>query len=56
MGAKETSGLQRILVATLLVILAFFVVQGLAEVYAVGVGEVTVERFTPLESQETETE
>ncbi len=47
-GAKETSGLQRILVATLLVILAFFVVQGLAEVYSAGVGEVTVERFTPL--------
>jgi basic amino acid/polyamine antiporter, APA family len=37
-GAKETSGLQRILVGALLVILAFFLVQGLAEVAGTGVG------------------
>lgn len=38
-GAKETSGLQRALVAALLVILAFFLVQGLAEVGGTGLGE-----------------
>lgn len=45
-GAKETSGLQRLLVAILVVVLAFFVVQGLAEVASM---ERTVlrERFTP---------
>jgi amino acid transporter/mannitol/fructose-specific phosphotransferase system IIA component (Ntr-type) len=32
-GAKETSGLQRWLVTALLVILSFFVVQGLAEIF-----------------------
>jgi len=46
-GAKETSGLQRILVSTLVVILGFFVIQGFAEVYSVGVTRVAAERFTP---------
>ncbi|MGW8266325.1 MAG: amino acid permease [Longimicrobiales bacterium] len=46
-GAKETSGLQRILVSALVAILGFFVVQGLAEVLSRGVAEVTGERFTP---------
>ena len=46
-GAKETSGLQRILVSALLLVLAFFVLQGLAKVYTAGVAEVTSERFTP---------
>ncbi|MEJ2205671.1 MAG: amino acid permease [Gemmatimonadota bacterium] len=46
-GAKESSAVQRILVSTLVVILAFFLIQGLAEVYAAGVAEVTAERFTP---------
>ena len=46
-GAKETSGLQRILVSALVVILTFFLVQGLAEVFSLGIGEVTRERFTP---------
>ncbi len=46
-GAKETSGLQRILVTVLLAILLFFVVQGLVEVGQRGFGSVTVERFTP---------
>jgi amino acid transporter/mannitol/fructose-specific phosphotransferase system IIA component (Ntr-type) len=46
-GAKETSALQRILVSTLVVILAFFLIQGLAEVYSAGIAQVTVERFTP---------
>ena len=47
-GAKETSGLQRMLVGALLAILAFFVVQGLVEVFGRGIGAVTAERFTPL--------
>jgi APA family basic amino acid/polyamine antiporter len=47
-GAKETSGLQRFLVGTLVLILAFFLIQGLAEVQSMGVVEVTAERFTPL--------
>jgi amino acid transporter/mannitol/fructose-specific phosphotransferase system IIA component (Ntr-type) len=47
LGAKETTGLQRILVATLVVILGFFVIQGFAEVYSAGVIRVTSERFTP---------
>ncbi len=45
-GAKETSGLQRILVTVLLGVLAFFVVQGLQEVAQLGA--VNLERqFTP---------
>jgi amino acid transporter/mannitol/fructose-specific phosphotransferase system IIA component (Ntr-type) len=47
LGAKETSGLQRILVTALVGILAFFVAQGLVEVFSLGFGEVTQERFTP---------
>jgi amino acid transporter/mannitol/fructose-specific phosphotransferase system IIA component (Ntr-type) len=47
LGAKETSGLQRVLVTALVGILAFFVAQGLAEVFSLGLGEVTRERFTP---------
>ncbi|HSG49921.1 MAG TPA: amino acid permease, partial [Longimicrobiales bacterium] len=46
-GAKETGALQRWLVIILLGVLGFFVVQGLAEVFSRGVGEVTRERFTP---------
>lgn len=46
-GAKETSGLQRLLVTALVGILAFFIVQGLAEVFSLGFGEVTRDRFTP---------
>ena len=45
-GAKETSGLQRILVAALLVILAFFLFQGLLEVGALG-GQHVREQYTP---------
>ncbi len=45
-GAKETSGLQRLLVAILVGVLMFFVVQGLVEV--VSLGAANVERqFTP---------
>ncbi|HMB92838.1 MAG TPA: amino acid permease, partial [Rhodothermales bacterium] len=46
-GAKETSGLQRILVITLLTVLTFFVVQGLFEVFSLGVEQIHEEQFTP---------
>ena len=46
-GAKETTGLQRILVGALLVILTFFLVQGLFEVASTDVVALTRERFTP---------
>ena len=46
-GAKETSGLQRILVTALVAILAFFIVQGLLEVATRGFATVSRERFTP---------
>ena len=45
-GAKETSGLQRILVTVLVGVLAFFVVQGLVAVAGAGSGEVA-RQFTP---------
>lgn len=46
-GAKETSGLQRLLVAALVVILGFFIVQGLVEVLSIGIGTTVREQFTP---------
>lgn len=46
-GAKESSGLQRILVTILIGVLLFFIIQGVAEVASAGFGEVTEERFTP---------
>lgn len=46
-GTKETGGLQRVLVAALLVILTFFIVQGLIEVGSLGFVEVTRDQFTP---------
>lgn len=46
-GAKETSGLQRFFVITLLSVLAFFIVQGLAAVIDLGVEQVSREQFTP---------
>ncbi len=45
-GAKETSGLQRVLVAVLVGVLAFFVVQGLAEVGGME-GSDLERQFTP---------
>ncbi len=47
LGAKETSGLQRILVTALVAILGFFLVQGLGHVFSAGIAEVTRDRFTP---------
>ncbi|HUF76288.1 MAG TPA: amino acid permease [Longimicrobiales bacterium] len=46
-GAKETSGLQRVLVGALLVVMAFFLVQGLAEVATLDAGQLARERMTP---------
>ncbi len=46
-GAKETSGLQRFFVVVLLSVLAFFVVQGLFEIFSLGVERVHAEQFTP---------
>ncbi len=46
-GAKETSGLQRVLVTALVVIMAFFIVQGVAEVVSAGPTAVVDDRFTP---------
>ena len=46
-GAKETSGLQRILVTALVGILGFFIVQGLVEVFSIGIGRTVREQFTP---------
>ena len=45
-GAKETSGLQRFFVTILVVVLSFFVVQGLAFVVDLGPAEVS-RQFTP---------
>ncbi len=45
-GAKETSGLQRFLVTTLLVILGFFLLQGVMELGEIG-GVQLRERYTP---------
>lgn len=46
-GAKETSGLQRLLVSVLLAVLGFFILQGLVEVFTLGLVPVTREQFTP---------
>jgi amino acid transporter/mannitol/fructose-specific phosphotransferase system IIA component (Ntr-type) len=45
MGAKETTGLQRLLVYLLLTVLTFFVVQGLFEIGALGWGGVMDRQF-----------
>ncbi|MEX0686095.1 MAG: amino acid permease [Balneolales bacterium] len=46
-GAKKTSHLQGIFVTFLVVILVFFVVQGLAEVFSIGFSEVNKNQMTP---------
>lgn len=46
-GVKKTSGLQGILVVTLVSILIFFVVQGLYTVFTGDVAEITKNQFTP---------
>ena len=47
LGAKETSGLQRFLVTTLVLVLAVFVAQGVADIVASDVGAVVEDKFTP---------
>ena len=46
-GAKETTGLQRVLVIVLLSVLAFFVAQGLFEVAGIGVRNIAETQLTP---------
>ncbi len=46
-GAKETTGLQKMLVFVLIVILGYFLVQGLVEVVALGPAQVARDQFTP---------
>ena len=46
-GAKETSGLQRFFVITLLSVLTFFIAQGIFEIFTLDVGEVHAQRFSP---------
>ena len=47
-GAKETTFLQKILVAALITIMIFYVIQGLVSVLSPGLIEETKSRFTPL--------
>lgn len=46
-GARESSGLLRVLVLLLLVILAFFIVHGLADVFTSGSAALRRQRFSP---------
>lgn len=46
-GVKKTSGLQGILVVTLVSILIFFVVQGLYSIFSSGINEVAESQLTP---------
>lgn len=46
-GAKETSRLQNILVITLIAIMAFYLVQGFAYVFSIGLLDIHREQFTP---------
>ncbi|RNC83676.1 MAG: amino acid permease [Balneola sp.] len=47
-GAKETTFLQKVLVAALVTIMIFYVLQGLFAVFSPGMMEQTSDRFTPL--------
>ncbi|MEX0719716.1 MAG: amino acid permease [Balneolaceae bacterium] len=46
-GAKETTGLQKILVAALVVILAFYLVQGVSSIFSIELVEENREKMTP---------
>lgn len=46
-GAKETSRLQNILVVTLISIMAFYLVQGLAHIFSIGFLDINKKQFTP---------
>ena len=47
-GAKETTALQKVLVAALISIMTFYILQGLFSVFSVDFIEVTRKQFTPL--------
>lgn len=46
-GVKKTSGLQSILVVTLISILIFFIIAGIAELFTLGLFDVVENQFTP---------
>lgn len=46
-GAKETAIFQRILVSAIVVVMAFYIVQGVAEVFSLGLLDLTSDRFSP---------
>lgn len=46
-GAKETTSLQRILVTVLVAIMALFIVDGVSEIFNIGVDTVVEREFTP---------
>jgi amino acid transporter len=46
-GAKETALIQRIMVSTIVVIMAFYIVQGVADFFSLGILDLHNERFTP---------
>jgi len=47
-GAKETTTLQKILVATLISIMIFYILQGVFSIFSLDVVEVTKQQFSPL--------
>lgn len=46
-GAKETTWLQKVLVAALVTIMFFYIVQGVFEVFSMNFGEITENQFKP---------
>lgn len=46
-GAKETALFQRILVSAIVVVMVFYIVQGIGEVFSLGLLDLTNDRFTP---------
>ena len=46
-GAKETALFQRILVTAIVVVMAFYLVQGIAEVFSLGLLDLSSDRFDP---------
>ncbi len=46
-GAKETTWLQKILVAALVTIMMFYVIQGVVEVFSLDIVDITERQFTP---------
>lgn len=46
-GARETALFQRILVSAIVVVMAFYIVQGVADVFSLGILDLHNDRFTP---------